>query len=69
MQFDGIYHDRVNVILKAEDLRLLADLCNDLPENAREFNPAHREALGAALETAELAMRLLPADEAAATPA
>lgn len=69
MQFDGIYHDKVIVCLSIEDIRLLADLCNDLSEDVREFSPAHRETLGAALETADLAMRLLPADEAAASPA
>ena len=59
MQFDGIYHDRVNIILKIEDVRLLADLCNDLSEDMREWSPIHRETLGAALETAELFMQLI----------
>jgi hypothetical protein len=59
VQIDGIYHDHVIVCLSPEDIRLLADLCNDLAEDAREFNSAHRETMGAALETAEMFMHYL----------
>jgi len=64
MQIDGIYRDKLIVCLNVADIKLLADLCNDLSEDMREWNPAHLETLGAALETAELAMQWIPEPKA-----
>lgn len=61
MKIDSFDRGAVYAILTRADLRLLADLCNDLPvTDLREYSLAHRETLGGLLETVEIAMDHLP---------